>query len=754
MNDNLPDGKYLNIGTFRVSTLVLNLEDLEDEKEFINLFIKGLEIGYRSFHLGKNNINFLFKNKEIEEKVKNLNEKIEQNVKNEESEKKEQNKTNEQNEKIVIFIEINNDNILEIIKNNNSTKKEQFNFCCLLNHDKVYEKQKKVNIIYGQYNGSTLPDDKDILINKVEFNPFFFKDLPKKTLSKSIFCGNNELLLHNKILKKISEKYKKSVYQILIKWNIQKENCVLIKTTEEKFLKEDFDVFGFKLGQKEMEKINSLKNEFNLIKFEKDFKKRKYIKCLNGNCPFPVLIKFKYNNKIIVSCRANHENEYNSLKDYFLEYNNKKTIFICNECKNSLYESEEKKYCNICDNYFHDNNKECLHYHYLFYPIGILNLCPFHYQKIQSFYKSDTGFEKGICKECIEQFNIQKQEEFHFLDEKEESLLNFLKNCDLIICQNEKYLIEQYFYFKNEKIENFEVIQSAKNLLSIYPKIIGDFYFAESQKVQRSQFRDNINQNTILFFIINNDEYITYDQGSNVKLFAFKENTDFQETINYGNYNLKNILFEKNSLIILTKEKYIIFNDYLNKENKEEKNYKDIIYASNSILVEDTLENKIDIKEKDENNGFITKVPIRNKTLEDFIMIYDKNNENNMINENNGDLSFLYYYKKDSFTFNFTFQNFKSFNFINNKKTESIFQRIIPYNCNVIFFLTYDFDIYYWKLDDKENDDFRIFKTSDEVFELCKTCKNIFLSGQHLVLYTPEGIHSEFYIPISDLITS
>jgi hypothetical protein len=332
--------------------------------------------------------------------------------------------------------------------------------------------------------------------------------------------------------------------------------------------------------------------------------------------------------------------------------------------------------------------------------------------------------------------------------------LNFLKNCDLIICQNEKYLIEQYFYFKNEKIENFEVIQSAKNLLSIYPKIIGDFYFGENQKVQRRQFNDNINQNTILFFIINNDEYITYDQGSNVKLFAFKENTDFQETINYGNYNLKNILFEKNSLIILTKEKYIIFNDYLNKENKEEKNYKDIIYASNSILVEDTLENKIDIKEKDENNGFITKVPIRNKTLEDFIMIYDKNNENNMINENNGDLSFLYYYKKDSFTFNFTFQNFKSFNFINNKKTESIFQRIIPYNCNVIFFLTYDFDIYYWKLDDKENDDFRIFKTSDEVFELCKTCKNIFLSGQHLVLYTPEGIHSEFYIPISDLITS
>ena len=77
-----------------------------------------------------------------------------------------------------------------------------------------------------------------------------------------------------------------------------------------------------------MEKINSLKNEFNLIKFEKDFKKRKYIKCLNGNCPFPVLIKFKYNNKIIVSCRANHENEYNSLKEYFLEYNNKKNNFF------------------------------------------------------------------------------------------------------------------------------------------------------------------------------------------------------------------------------------------------------------------------------------------------------------------------------------------------------------------------------------------------------------------------------------------
>ena len=163
MNDNLSDGKYLNIGTLRVSTLVLNLEDLEDEKEFINLFIKGLEIGYRSFHLEKNNIKFLFENKEIEEKIKNLNKKIEQNEKKERNEKNEQNKTNEQNEKIVIFIEINND--LEIIKNNNSTKKEQFNFCCLLNHDKVKEKQKKDNIIYGQYNGSTLPDGEDMLIN-------------------------------------------------------------------------------------------------------------------------------------------------------------------------------------------------------------------------------------------------------------------------------------------------------------------------------------------------------------------------------------------------------------------------------------------------------------------------------------------------------------------------------------------------------------------------------------------------------------
>ena len=52
----------------------------------------------------------------------------------------------------------------------------------------------------------------------------------------------------------------------ILKYTIQKDNCVLIKTTEEKFLKEDFDVFDFKLGQNEKSKkisedINKIINE-------------------------------------------------------------------------------------------------------------------------------------------------------------------------------------------------------------------------------------------------------------------------------------------------------------------------------------------------------------------------------------------------------------------------------------------------------------------------------------------------------------
>ncbi len=186
-----------------------------------------------------------------------------------------------------------------------------------------------------------------------------------------------------------------------------------------------------------------------------------------------------------------------------------------------------------------------------------------------------------------------------------------------------------------------------------------------------------------------------------------------------------------------------LFDSYLKLEEKEEKEISEnVIYCSYSIIVENFYNNEIIIKQRSkETNEYSLETFIRNKPNINFIVLNDKKddkNQRNINHINDGYLNFLYSYSKNKYLINYTLQNYKSSNFLNCKNSKKKFTKIIPYDDEIIFFITNNFDIYYWKLNDEITDDFQLFKSSEEVFKILSSCNNIFKSNETLVLYSNE----------------
>ena len=64
--------------------------------------------------------------------------------------------------------------------------------------------------------------------------------------------------LDNSVLADISEKYGKSIAQIILRWDIQNGVIVIPKSVHENRIIENSQIFDFDLSKKDMEKIDSL----------------------------------------------------------------------------------------------------------------------------------------------------------------------------------------------------------------------------------------------------------------------------------------------------------------------------------------------------------------------------------------------------------------------------------------------------------------------------------------------------------------
>lgn len=108
-------------------------------------------------------------------------------------------------------------------------------------------------------------DDKPV-VNQIEFNPFNQNYEEEKTMREfnvqpeawAPFAEGKNDIFHNELLTKIGEKYNKSVAQVILRWLVQRNIVVLTKSTDINRIKENFNIFDFKLTDEDMNKIKEL----------------------------------------------------------------------------------------------------------------------------------------------------------------------------------------------------------------------------------------------------------------------------------------------------------------------------------------------------------------------------------------------------------------------------------------------------------------------------------------------------------------
>jgi diketogulonate reductase-like aldo/keto reductase len=103
-----------------------------------------------------------------------------------------------------------------------------------------------------------------ILVNQVEFHPFLYqKELFNYCKSFDIhivaYCPiARGLILNEKTINYMALKYQKSPAQISLKWLVQKNIIAIPRSTSEKHLQENIDIFDFEIADLDIKKIDAV----------------------------------------------------------------------------------------------------------------------------------------------------------------------------------------------------------------------------------------------------------------------------------------------------------------------------------------------------------------------------------------------------------------------------------------------------------------------------------------------------------------
>jgi methylglyoxal/glyoxal reductase len=102
------------------------------------------------------------------------------------------------------------------------------------------------------------------MVNQVEYHPRLTQE------ELRAFCRENDIqleawsplmqgqLLENEALRMIADRYKKTVAQVILRWDLQNGVVTIPKTTKEQRIFENSKVFDFKLTEEDMSRINNL----------------------------------------------------------------------------------------------------------------------------------------------------------------------------------------------------------------------------------------------------------------------------------------------------------------------------------------------------------------------------------------------------------------------------------------------------------------------------------------------------------------
>lgn len=103
-------------------------------------------------------------------------------------------------------------------------------------------------------------------INQIEVNPFFQEPELIRAIQKSgvqvegwsPFAQGRNGLFTNKVLVEIGNKYHKTAAQVTLRWLIQQGIVVIPRTSNPAYMKENLEVFDFKLTNADMQQITTL----------------------------------------------------------------------------------------------------------------------------------------------------------------------------------------------------------------------------------------------------------------------------------------------------------------------------------------------------------------------------------------------------------------------------------------------------------------------------------------------------------------
>ena len=107
-------------------------------------------------------------------------------------------------------------------------------------------------------------------VNQVEFSPFLYQeDLYEYCRELGIAIQAYSPLTQTKrfddnVLIDIASRHRKTSAQVMIRWSLQKGCLPIPKSVHESRIKENADVFGFSLSEKEMEKLDSLDDDYRV----------------------------------------------------------------------------------------------------------------------------------------------------------------------------------------------------------------------------------------------------------------------------------------------------------------------------------------------------------------------------------------------------------------------------------------------------------------------------------------------------------
>jgi len=128
-------------------------------------------------------------------------------------------------------------------------------------------------------------------INQVETHPFhqqieaqkFLKENHVQIESWGPFAEGRNNIFHNELLLGLSQKYQKSVAQVILRWLTQRGIVVIPKSVRKERMAENFGIFNFAISQEDMELIKSLDTEKSLFFDHRDPESVKRISNANRN---------------------------------------------------------------------------------------------------------------------------------------------------------------------------------------------------------------------------------------------------------------------------------------------------------------------------------------------------------------------------------------------------------------------------------------------------------------------------------------